>query len=559
MDEAQHATARATFYRLVEDFLKWLLTEDPAYATQLGIHASDHRLADLRWERVDARTRRLESAARRLRGFEPGDDTEWAIDLALMQALIGGQIRNVRELDLYHRSPDVYLAEMLFGPYSLLLKDFAPLPQRLASLAGRLAAVPAVAQAAEAQLRDVPGVWVRIALQSLEGGLGLFRHLIPALADHIADQDPLLALRVETANTAAVAALEQFAHFLTVHVTQAEDEAFAVGEAIWNAKVREEQMLDLNADQIEAIGEELVRNTQADLEAEARVLDPSGTLTWRAMLATIRADHPSREGLLDAYRAAMVASRQFVIDHDLATLPPGESLEIQETPLPLRPVYPFAAYLQPGAFEQQQAGVFCVTPVDPGLDAAAAETRLRGHPYAKIPIMAVHEGYPGHHVQLVWGNQAETVPRKLGSALSTLFIEGWAFYCEEMMEREGFLTDPRGRLMRLAEQLWRACRIVIDVGLHCRGMKFDYAVDMLVEVAGLERPDAVAEVQRYCSSPTQPMSYLLGKREILALAEEYRQRQGADYRLKRFHDDLLACGSLPPRLLRQKLFGRKSA
>jgi uncharacterized protein (DUF885 family) len=260
--------------------------------------------------------------------------------------------------------------------------------------------------------------------------------------------------------------------------------------------------------------------------------------------------------LLDAYREAMVASRQFVIDHDLATLPPGESLEIQETPLPLRPVYPFAAYLQPGAFEQQQAGVFCVTPVDPGLDAAAAETRLRGHPYAKIPIMAVHEGYPGHHVQLVWGNQADTVPRKLGSALSTLFIEGWAFYCEEMMEREGFLTDPRGRLMRLAEQLWRACRIVIDVGLHCRGMKFDYAVDMLVNVAGLERPDAVAEVQRYTSSPTQPMSYLLGKREILTLAEEYRQRQGADYQLKRFHDDLLACGSLPPRLLRQKLFGQ---
>lgn len=555
MEGTEQEQARTAFYQLVEEFLHWLLAEEPTYATQLGVHAYDARLADLRWERVEARTRRLEGLARRLRGFQPGDDTDWAIDLALMQALVGAQIRNVRDLDLYHRNPDVYLGEMLFGPYSLLLKEFAPLPQRLASLAGRLAAVPGVAAAAQAQLADVPGVWVRIALQSLEGGLGLFRDLIPALADHIADQEPLLALRIEKANTQAIAALEQFAHFLTVHVTQAPDAAFAVGEVIWNAKVREEQMLDLDAGQIEAIGHELVRSTQAELETEARVLDPSGALTWRDILATIRADHPPRDGLLEAYREAMLASRRFVIDHDLATLPPGESLAIQETPLPLRPLYPFAAYLQPGAFEAQQQGVFCVTPIDPGLDAAAAETRLRGHPYAKIPIMAVHEGYPGHHVQLVWGNRAATLPRKLGVALSNLFIEGWAFYCEEMMEREGFLTDPRGRLMRLAEQLWRACRIVIDVGLHCRGMKFEDAVEMLVAVAGMERPDAVAEVQRYTSNPTQPMSYLIGKREILTLAEEYRRRQGAAYRLKQFHDDLLACGTLPPRLLRLKLFG----
>jgi uncharacterized protein (DUF885 family) len=97
---------------------------------------------------------------------------------------------------------------------------------------------------------------------------------------------------------------------------------------------------------------------------------------------------------------------------------------------------------------------------------------------------------------------------------------------------------------------------VIDVGLHCRGMSFEAAVVMLVEVAGLVQPDAVAEVQRYTGSPTQPMSYLMGKREILALAAEYRARQGAAFRLKGFHDALLACGSLPPRLVRWELFGR---
>src|SRR5262249_53572857 len=154
--------------------------------------------------------------------------------------------------------------------------------------------------------------------------------------------------------------------------------------------------------------------------------------------------------------------------------------------------------------------------------------------------------------------QAPSLPRKLGYPLANLFIEGWAFYCEEMMDREGFLTDPRGRLMRLAEQLWRACRIVIDVGLHCRALAFDDAVTMLVDVARMERPNALAEVQRYSQSPTQPMSYLMGKREILRIADEYQARGAAadrPFTLKQFHDELLACGSLPPRLLRLALFG----
>jgi uncharacterized protein (DUF885 family) len=278
-------------------------------------------------------------------------------------------------------------------------------------------------------------------------------------------------------------------------------------------------------------------------------------------LNEIRTDHPTVEDLVPAYQRAMEASRAFVVEHDLLTLPPGEHLHIVETPAFIRPLYPFAGYVMAGPFEPKQLGIFWVTPVPPGLAPAQTETLLRGHPHAKIPIMAVHEGYPGHHIQMTWGNGAPSLPRKLGYPLANLFIEGWAFYCEEMMEREGFLTDPRGRLMRLAEQLWRACRIVIDVGLNCRDLSFDDAVTMLVDVARLEPPNARAEVQRYTQSPTQPMSYLLGKREILHIADECRAREvaaGRAFALKPFHDALLACGSLPPRLLRLALFGAPS-
>ena len=168
-------------------------------------------------------------------------------------------------------------------------------------------------------------------------------------------------------------------------------------------------------------------------------------------------------------------------------------------------------------------------------------------------MTALHEGYPGHHLQLSVANRIESlVRRQLGT---TVFIEGWALYCEEMMEEEGFLADPRNVLFRLKDQLWRACRVVIDVGLHCSGMSFDEAVDMLVGVAKLERENAAAEVRRYTKTPTQPMSYLIGKKQILELREERRAAEGRRFNLKRFHDRLLSFGSIPVAMIRTAMAG----
>jgi uncharacterized protein (DUF885 family) len=144
------------------------------------------------------------------------------------------------------------------------------------------------------------------------------------------------------------------------------------------------------------------------------------------------------------------------------------------------------------------------------------------------------------------------LPRKLATALSSLFIEGWAFYCEELMEQLGFFNDPVQPLARRKDQLWRAARIVIDVSLHTRGMTIDEAVALLVEKVGLEPGDALAEVHRYTQSPTQPMTYLMGKLEILKLVAAYKERH-PEASMREMHDAILACGSLPPKLLAQRL------
>jgi uncharacterized protein (DUF885 family) len=140
----------------------------------------------------------------------------------------------------------------------------------------------------------------------------------------------------------------------------------------------------------------------------------------------------------------------------------------------------------------------------------------------------------------------------MGSYLATLFIEGWAFYCEELMEQLGYIGTPIQRLGRLSDQLWRAARIIIDPSLHTKGMKIQEAVDFLVERCRLEPANALAEVRRYTGSPTQPQSYLMGKLALLDIVKEYRAANPG-LTMKQMHDAVLGCGSLPPKLMRRAL------
>jgi len=121
------------------------------------------------------------------------------------------------------------------------------------------------------------------------------------------------------------------------------------------------------------------------------------------------------------------------------------------------------------------------------------------------------------------------------------------------MWEQGFYADPRERLLQLQNLLWRACRVVVDVGLHARGWSTDRAVAYLVEEAGLERFHAEIEVRRYCAEPTQPLSYAVGKRELLRLRERFRARQGEAFELRDFHDRVLSWGTIPPSLIARAL------
>ena len=240
----------------------------------------------------------------------------------------------------------------------------------------------------------------------------------------------------------------------------------------------------------------------------------------------------------------MERSRAAVQRAQLATIPYGEDLVVETMPEFQRTTYPYAAYVAAPPFESSRRGRFWVTLPQDGEDERTPRERLEGHPRAGIAVIACHEGYPGHHLQLTVAADHNSLARR--AIRSNLMVEGWGLYVEELMTELGYLEQPDTSLLRLKDLLWRAARVVVDVGLATGEMTFDEAVAYLVERPKLEPPNALAEVRRYTLTPTQPSSYALGRASILELRERAR---GKGWGMRLFHDKLLGAGSLPPKLL----------
>ena len=193
-------------------------------------------------------------------------------------------------------------------------------------------------------------------------------------------------------------------------------------------------------------------------------------------------------------------------------------------------------------------GRFWVTLPTADDDEKTRRERLEGHPRAGIAVIACHEGYPGHHLQLTVAADNPSLARK--SLHSNLMVEGWGLYVEELMTEIGYLDAPATRLLRQKDLLWRAARVIVDIGLSTGEMSFAEAVAFLVDRPKLEPPNATAEVRRYTLNPLQPSSYALGRAAILGLRDKAR---AAGWGMRYFHDRLLAAGSLPPRLCEAEL------
>lgn len=525
---------------LLDEFMAYWWRVHPTFATAAGIHTHDGEL-----ERYDPATlsevrRQSEAYLEAFERITPRDVAE-ALDLELVTNQLRWQLYELAEVGTHQRNPALYLEAPLSVLYLMAVREYAPAADRARSAISRLLALPQVLDEARENLTRVAPVFAATAAAMARSGLALFRGILPlnlgsALEDDVAEFE-----RWENALRAAETALTTFAGWLEEEFAEGSDNHdFALGREAFEKRVRLIHGLDYSVDEILAYGNQLKLETEAALDALAREID-SGR-SWREIAESLKDDHPAADELIETYASEMERARRFVEDRGLVGFPAGESLEVTATPEFLRSIIPFAAYIRPAPFEVDQRGLFFVTP-----PYEPVEKNLRDHPRHGIAVTSLHEAYPGHHLQLTWSNRAPSTPMRV--FWTPVFAEGWALYCEELMWEEGFYSDPRERLLQLKDLLWRACRIVVDIGLHTQGWGVDEAAGYLAREAGIQPANAEVEVRRYCAEPTYPMSYAIGRREIMRLRDRWRQVRGPDAPLREFHDHLLSWGTIPPSLI----------
>jgi uncharacterized protein (DUF885 family) len=506
----------------IQRFFGRLMDLRPVEATYHGLHDHDHRLPDGSRAAVEAELTLLSGFESELAGHTEGElDTEVAryyVGLARFQA---------EELRLWARMTDAP-DQIGTGIFLLFARDFAPLDQRLESIAARLEAVPRYLAASRERLSEPVELWTRIAVESAQQLPQLYQSVVEAAA-----QGPLKR-RLELAAEAAAEATGDFVRWLLDDVLPRSRPEWALGPQGLDRLLAKRRLPD-PAPAIRSLGERyLAQFKQERSELLSRNWPGRSLAEVNELIRTQHAD--SFEAALEEYRQVITGARQFVIQAGLATFPESEELRVEPTPAFLRPVIPFAAYEAPAHFESRQLGIYIVTPQAEGLGE---------HNRAAIINTSVHEAYPGHHLQFACANQHPSLARLLAAEYATEMVEGWAHYCEQLMYEQGFAAGPEVRFVQLNDLIWRACRILIDVDLSSARIGMDEAVSMLVQEAAMEPAGALAEVRRYTYTPGYQLSYLYGRHLLGQLRDSRRAAEGADFQLRAFHDRLLYSGTLP--------------
>ena len=525
---------------LIDDFLADEFEENPVLVSALGVEGLDElhgRLGDFT---ADGFSRREAKAVVWRDRFASLDDTgltlDEQIDRDLVIATLDGRAA-MQSWVVWRRDPAIYLSPALSGIFQLFLHRLLPPDQLVDAVVQRLDEVPAVLDAAKANLDAelAAPVFIQRGIGQCRAATTYARELVPREVE-----DDGSRARVAEAGERAAAAFESFAAFLEDLAGRASGE-YAIGEDRYSRLLEDRELLGYGAAAMRDKGHEAYAQLDEEMTSLARSIDSSSP-GWRDVVESLNEDHPdSPEAMRQEYENWTETAREFLHQTGIVTMPYGERCNVVPSPHFQRPILAVASYGAPPAFKNDRTGHFFVPFPPEGTSPEEVQKRLKTNSRASIPTISVHEAYPGHHWHLVTMQLGE---RKIRKVLRTpYFTEGWALYAERLMREHGFFTDARHELAHLDARIFRAARIVVDTSLHIGDMDFEEAVQFMCTKASLSEPTARAEVGRYCSWPTQAASYLTGSIEIERIRDRYFAEGRGD--VKTFNDTIASSGGLP--------------
>ncbi len=545
---------------LMDEIWAAALRESPILATRVGVRDYDDQVRDIS---LAAEDRRAEQAA---------------AYLERLRAIPRDQLSESRRTDygIVERMLSETVEANGFGQRLMLFTTYSGWHQGYAGMANGLPfQTVADYESYLARLRQYPSIndeAIRISTQAVEGGYtlpcvvldGYEQGISGVIGDDVTQSrfyEPFRRPRPAAVSEADFERLAAEARTIIDSVLRPEyEQHLAWYEEVYYPSCREEvgvssqpggadyyafqirQMTttDLSAEEIHRIGLDEVARIRAEME---EVTSEAGFETREAFIEHLRTDPryyaETPEELLAA--SAMQAK-------ELDGLMPTMFATLPRLPYGIRPIPDeiaegtTTAYYNPGSPESGIAGTYYVN-----------TSLLDQRPLWEIPALSAHEGVPGHHNQIALQQEIDMHPLRQNLAFFTAFIEGWGLYSERIGIEMGIYDTPAENMGRLSYEMWRACRLVVDTGIHALGWSKDRAIQFMRDNTALTDANIEAEVNRYISWPGQALAYKIGELRIRALRARAEERLGDRFDVRLFHDAVLGQGSVPLDVLEQQV------
>jgi uncharacterized protein (DUF885 family) len=526
-----HVMGAAALHKLANDYYNWRNENSPIASSSRGLHTWDDKLPDFSPAKIAEEARHVHALLEKVRAMKidtwPKDDQ---IDAILFRSQLEGVDFQNRVLKFERNNPLLYADECAEAIFSLLKKEYDTPRKRAFSATARLKAMPAMLKQGLANLQNPVKLYAQLAIQSARSIDPLLKESLMALDVGLAPNEHEEFIK---ARDTALAAVHSFADELEKRLPKMVEFA-PMGEANYNYYLKHVLLLPLDAREVETIGRAELARYRA---LEALLPDPKLADPDPARSGNIPPDQAS---FLKAYESRETEIINFLKEHKLVTIPDYlGAFQIRQLPEAFKPTSPGGFMNPPGVYDKDPTGFYFIPTYNPQsknfyIRAAIEEPR---------PILG-HEGIPGHFLQLSIANHLTDEIRRQHE--DGVFVEGWALYGEEMLSRTGLYPNNspgQGQVLHLAR--YRSARIGVDVNLHTGKWTFDQAVKYFMDAGGLDREAAEGEAAGAASNPHQKISYIIGKWQIMNLLGRYKDRQGDNFRLGQFHDDLIKNGSLP--------------
>ncbi len=566
------------FQSLADEFMKESLARSPSTASQVGYHKHTDRngkvieldglLDDMslgfmkdqesfykKWREDFKQFATAGGAARKAL------DPESAADWQLIDDQIALNLLELQDIQNYKHNPTMVVEMIGSAVFQPLTTDYAEKDVRVSHVLSRIRAVPRVLAQVKEYLNDADPIYIKTAVEENEGNVDLIENTV---LKEIPAGSPLKA-EYDKVAPPAVAALKDFNQWLDHHLAGGKQErSWRLGKKLYDEKFKLVMETNTTPERLLSEAEHDLKSVRAEMlelamplykklypdQGEHSNLSQSERedLIISAVLKDISKNHPKRDQLQQAIENDLEGIKKFIREKKIVSLSTRDNLKVIPTPPFMRGIYSVAGFHSAPPLEPQAEAEYWVTPIDPKLPEAKAESKLQEYNNYTLKWLTIHEALPGHYIQFEHLNNIEPKQRRLLRSLYSngAYVEGWAEYIAQVMLDEGFMSDdPRFRLIMRKIRLRLLANTILDVRMHTMEMSDQEAMNLMTKRTFQTQAEAEGKLKRAKLSSTQLPTYYAGLKEWLAFRKKYQEERGAHFNLLAFHNLVLDEGPLP--------------